>query len=89
MMARSHVFVVPVCLDATTEAAADVPDPFKRVQGTRLPGGDTPLAFRSALVVARATDNESVASDCVSGSSRRGVNILIAINTSECRLGLG
>src|SRR5215475_12844215 len=45
MMARSRVFVVPVCLDATTEAAADVPDSFKRVQWTRLPGGETPPAF--------------------------------------------
>jgi TolB-like protein/Flp pilus assembly protein TadD len=45
MMARSRVFVVPVCLDATTEAAADVPESFKRVQWTRLPGGDTPPAF--------------------------------------------
>ena len=45
MMARSRVFVVPVCLDATTEAAADVPESFKRVQWTRLPGGQTPPAF--------------------------------------------
>jgi TolB-like protein/tetratricopeptide (TPR) repeat protein len=45
MMARSRVFVVPVCLDATTEAAADVPESFKRVQWTRLPGGDTPRVF--------------------------------------------
>jgi TolB-like protein/tetratricopeptide (TPR) repeat protein len=45
MMARSRVFVVPVCLDATTEAAADVPDSFRRVQWTRLPAGETPPAF--------------------------------------------
>jgi TolB-like protein/Flp pilus assembly protein TadD len=45
MMARSRVFVVPVCLDATTEIAADVPESFRRVQWTRLPGGDTPPAF--------------------------------------------
>jgi TolB-like protein/lipoprotein NlpI len=45
MIARSRVFVVPVCLDATTEVAADVPESFKRVQWTRLPGGDTPPAF--------------------------------------------
>ena len=29
----------------TTEAAADVPESFRRVQWTRLPGGDTPPAF--------------------------------------------
>jgi hypothetical protein len=45
MIARSRVFVVPVCLDATTEVAADVPESFKRVQWTRLPGGETPAAF--------------------------------------------
>ena len=45
MMARSRVFVVPVCLDTTTEAAADVPESFKRVQWTRLCGGDAPPAF--------------------------------------------
>jgi TolB-like protein/Flp pilus assembly protein TadD len=45
MIARSRVFVVPVCLDATTEVAADVPESFQRVQWTRLPRGDTPPAF--------------------------------------------
>jgi TIR domain len=45
MMARSRVFVVPVCLDATTEVVADVPESFRRVQWTRLPGGETPPAF--------------------------------------------
>jgi TolB-like protein/Flp pilus assembly protein TadD len=45
MIARSRVFVVPVCLDATPEAAADVPESFQRVQWTRLLGGDTPPAF--------------------------------------------
>jgi len=45
MIARSRAFVVPVCLDATTEVAADVPESFQRVQWTRLPGGETPPAF--------------------------------------------
>jgi TolB-like protein/cytochrome c-type biogenesis protein CcmH/NrfG len=45
MIARSRVFVVPVCLDATAEVAADVPESFQRVQWTRLPGGETPPAF--------------------------------------------
>jgi TolB-like protein/Tfp pilus assembly protein PilF len=45
MMARSRVFVVPVCLDSTTEAAADVPESFKKAQWTRLPNGETPPAF--------------------------------------------
>ena len=45
MLARSRVFVVPVCLDATTEAAADVPDSFRRVQWTRLSSGETSPGF--------------------------------------------
>src|SRR3984893_664428 len=45
MMARNRVFIVPVCLDTTPEAGADVPESFRRVQWTRLPGGDTPPAF--------------------------------------------
>jgi TolB-like protein/tetratricopeptide (TPR) repeat protein len=45
MIARSRVFVVPVCLDTTTQLAADVPESFQRVQWTRLPGGVTPAAF--------------------------------------------
>jgi len=45
MIARSRAFVVPVCLDATTEAAADVPESFLRVQWTRLPEGQTSPAF--------------------------------------------
>jgi TolB-like protein/Flp pilus assembly protein TadD len=45
MIARSRVFVVPVCLDATTQLAADVPESFQRAQWTRLPGGVSPAAF--------------------------------------------
>jgi len=45
MIARSRVFVVPVCLDATTEVAADVPESFRRVQWTRLSGGEASPAF--------------------------------------------
>ncbi|MBS0580650.1 MAG: TIR domain-containing protein [Proteobacteria bacterium] len=45
MMARSRIFVVPVCLDETTETAADVPESFKRVQWTRLPAGEASAAF--------------------------------------------
>lgn len=45
MIARSRAFVVPVRLDATTQAAADVPESFQRVQWTHVPGGETPPAF--------------------------------------------
>jgi TolB-like protein/Tfp pilus assembly protein PilF len=45
MLARNRAFIVPVCLDSTADAAADVPESFQRVQWTRLPGGETPPEF--------------------------------------------
>ena len=45
MLARNRAFVVPVCLDATPDAGADVPESFQRVQWTRLPAGETPSEF--------------------------------------------
>jgi len=38
-------FLVPVAIDSTPEMRADVPDAFRHVQWTRLPGGETPQAF--------------------------------------------
>jgi len=38
-------FLVPVVIDSTSEQKADVPDAFRHVQWTRLPGGETPPAF--------------------------------------------
>jgi TolB-like protein len=45
MMARDRPFVVPVCLDTTPEAGADVPESFHRAHWTRLSAGETPPAF--------------------------------------------
>ena len=45
MIARSHAFIVPVCIDATSASIAETPESFQRVQWTRLPGGETPPAF--------------------------------------------
>ena len=45
MMARDRAFIVPVCLDGTPSAGTDVPESFRRVQWTRLPGGETPPEF--------------------------------------------
>jgi TolB-like protein/Flp pilus assembly protein TadD len=45
MLARNRAFILPVCLDATPERGADVPESFQRVQWTRLPGGQTPPEF--------------------------------------------
>ena len=43
-------FLVPIVIDATPEAKADVPDAFRHFQWTRLPNGDTPPAFTARIV---------------------------------------
>jgi TolB-like protein/tetratricopeptide (TPR) repeat protein len=44
-IARNRPFIIPVCLDATPNAGADVPESFQRVHWTRLPGGEASAAF--------------------------------------------
>ncbi len=44
-MADGAVFVLPVCIDGTTEFDAIVPEKFKAVHFARLPGGEPPLEF--------------------------------------------
>ena len=44
LMGRTKAFLLPVCIDATKEGAADVPESFLAVQWTRLAGGETPAA---------------------------------------------
>ena len=44
-MAQQKPFLVPVVVDGTRDQEAFVPDAFKAVQWTRLPRGETPLAF--------------------------------------------
>ncbi len=48
-IAEGAVFVLPVCVDATTEADAIVPEKFKAVHFTRLPGGDVNPDFARRL----------------------------------------
>jgi TolB-like protein/Tfp pilus assembly protein PilF len=38
-------FLVPVAIDDTGDAEADVPEAFRAIHWTRLPGGETPPAF--------------------------------------------
>ena len=44
-MSERVAFLVPVVIDDTSESNADVPDRFREVQWTRLPGGETPAVF--------------------------------------------
>jgi TolB-like protein/Tfp pilus assembly protein PilF len=49
LMGRSRAFLVPVCVDATPEKDADVPDSFSAVQWTRLPEGVPTPGFLSRI----------------------------------------
>jgi serine/threonine-protein kinase len=44
-MAEHKAFLVPVAIDDTSEQGAAIPEKFRQIQWTRLPGGSTPPAF--------------------------------------------
>ena len=44
-MAQQKPFLVPVVVDGTRDQEAFVPDTFRSIQWSRLPGGETPPAF--------------------------------------------
>ncbi|MGH8135364.1 MAG: toll/interleukin-1 receptor domain-containing protein, partial [Steroidobacteraceae bacterium] len=45
LMTKGRPFLLPVCIDETRDADAEVPDSFTVVQWTRLPAGETPATF--------------------------------------------
>ncbi len=53
MIVRSKAFIVPVCIDDTSDVRAEVPESFAKAQWTRLPEGVTTQAFceRIALLL--------------------------------------
>jgi hypothetical protein len=48
-IAEGAVFILPVCIDDTPESAAQVPDKFKAVHISRLPGGEPTPEFLRRL----------------------------------------
>jgi TolB-like protein len=55
-MSERKTFLLPVVIDRTSERGAAVPEKFREVQWTRLPGGETPPEF--AARVARLMEVE-------------------------------
>jgi TolB-like protein/Tfp pilus assembly protein PilF len=49
-MSERMAFLVPVVIDGTSDAEADVPDVFRRTQWTRLPAGAATQAFVDRIV---------------------------------------
>jgi hypothetical protein len=58
-MSERKAFLLPVVIDATSERGAAVPEKFREVQWSRLPGGETPPEF--AARVTRLVSGESTA----------------------------
>ena len=51
LMARSKAFIVPVCIDDTTEEDVEVPESFRAVQWMRLPDAAATPAFREHIAL--------------------------------------
>jgi tetratricopeptide (TPR) repeat protein len=64
LMGRHKAFIVPVAIDETSDSGADVPESFLSVQWTRLPDGETSVAFtvtvKHLLLGDRAPENKEV-----------------------------
>jgi TolB-like protein/Tfp pilus assembly protein PilF len=71
LMAADQAFLLPIVIDETAQAAARVPDSFREIQWTRLPGGETPPAFaeRVARLLESAPDATAPAVAQVSNSA--------------------
>jgi TolB-like protein/Flp pilus assembly protein TadD len=86
-MAQQKPFLVPVVVDGTRDQEAFVPDTFRAVQWTRLPGGETPPAFverikrllSPELSPLRAVSGATTAIREPVRASRRSKPVLLAI----------
>src|ERR1700680_4357525 len=57
-MADDTAFLLPVVIDSTHDADARVPEKFREVQWTRLPGGETPPGFVERVRELMSKDTE-------------------------------
>ena len=86
-MAEQKPFLVPVVVDGTRDQEAFVPDAFRAVQWTRLPGGDTSPAFvdRMKRLLSPELSPMSAVSDATGAirepvrASRRSQPVLLTI----------
>jgi TolB-like protein len=71
LMTSNKAFLLPVVVDDTREDDENVPDRFRDIHWTRLPGGETPAAFveRVRRLVAPEPSRETTVSPAVSGAS--------------------
>jgi hypothetical protein len=90
LMAPSHAFIVPVCVDDTEETTVEAPDSFLAVHWTRLPDGATPHAFCERIAAllpasrgAGPAPAASVAGAAVAGTSVAGTSVAGAATPEE------
>jgi len=71
-MARQKPFLLPVVVDGTGDREALVPDEFRTVQWTRVPGGETPpeLVRRIVQVLDGKSPSPTIARSAAVGSGR-------------------
>jgi TolB-like protein/Flp pilus assembly protein TadD len=67
-------FLVPVVIDATPERNADVPDTFRHVQWTRLPGGETTPAFLDRIKRLLSPEPRAASKTAVGGGIAPALN---------------
>jgi TolB-like protein len=77
LIAPERAFLLPIVIDDTHESDALVPDKFREVQWTRLPGGETPPAFVER--VSRLLSRDSNAPRGLGGALREQVTPTAAI----------
>ena len=68
-MDERKAFLVPVVIDATSERGAHVPQKFRELQWTRLPGGETSAAFVQRVRRLLSPENSPVADNVRSAGS--------------------
>jgi len=60
MISERQAFLLPVVIDGTSDAAADVPEGFRAVQWTRLPGGEGAAVEKFCARVGKLLGAETV-----------------------------
>ena len=81
LMARNKAFILPVAIDGTPDAGADVPESFLAVQWTRLPVGATSPAFTERVSRLLAPDRAQLTTSAASQPSAATVPAGAAVHS--------
>ena len=85
-MADDSPFLLPVIIDDTPDLGARVPDPFRAVQWSHLPAGDTPPEFVERVLRLLSPDQPKAATPSRAATARATTTIHIS-KTSKPSLG--